>query len=445
MYTGRAPQRTGVVSTIWFDRRALKVRTMISWRQQRINQELAAHSVPTLFDYVKAADKTSLSCMLIVNKGADWQISSNPFFWGNASALGLIKGGRLFPHKSYTDPKTISAFLNGHLLSGPKSLQGLFKRSGELPDLMVVQLLGMDLDSHFPSRHFVKQKASMDSIQKDYVKTILDPQIGRLISFFKSTGTYQNTIFFLVSQQGAIKIEKHLDDNLLARILEPDFKIPDASTVNRLADAVIMPGACTKEVYLKNRRTGNWQDPPRLIADVKPAIDLLLGNNKVKEALNALVVRQYPGERNEGLREDDQWWHFDWKAYNNGDRSDHAFLDALKPLTTMAGQFELKGLVVQGLNRQYTRATAPDIKLINKKGEYYVTRSDKYGHHGSYYPEDLMVSFWLAGPGLSSFFSQRHVVAQTTSTLDLVPMTCHLLGIPIPPDLDGKDPLADLK
>jgi arylsulfatase A-like enzyme len=310
---------------------------------------------------------------------------------------------------------------------------------------MVIQLLGMDLDSHFPEKRFVEQGASMESIQKDYAKTILDPQIGRLIDAFKAHGLYERTLFLLVSQQGALKITEHIDDYLLNRILQSEFKLPGAETVNRAADAIIMQGASTKEVYLKNRRTRLWGDPPRLLADVKPAVDLLLNNAQVRNAINALVIRQYPGERSEGLLENEQWWHLKWDRYVDTDRSDQDFLKALQPVETMAQRFALGDLVVQGLNRQYTRQTAPDIKLINKRGIYFERRSDKYGHHGSYYPDDTVVSFWLAGPGVERFFHKRQIVHKTTSTLDLVPMLCYLMGIPTPTGLDGKNPLAGLQ
>ena len=58
-----------------------------------------------------------------------------------------------------------------------------------------------------------------------------------MIGSFKQLGVYDRTIFILVSQQGAIKIRKHIDDYLLNRILHPAFKLPDETTVNRLAQA----------------------------------------------------------------------------------------------------------------------------------------------------------------------------------------------------------------
>jgi hypothetical protein len=101
-----------------------------------------------------------------------------------------------------------------------------------------------------------------------------------------------------------------------------------------------MLGACTKEIYLKNRQSGKWMDPPRLLADVKPALDLILANPDVQTSLNALVIRQYPGERNEGVLENEQWWLFDWRGYQVSSGDDLAFRQALRPLGELADHFE---------------------------------------------------------------------------------------------------------
>ena len=205
-----------------------------------------------------------------------------------------------------------------------------------------------------------------------------------------------------------------------------------------------MLGACTKEIYLKNRATGNWMDPPRLLEDVKPVVDLIIDDESVRESLNALAVRQYPGERHSGLNENEQWWSMAWEPYMEGQCDGLAFLRSLRPLNDMAQRFELGKFVATGLNRQYSRETTPDIKLINKKGHYFEKDMSKYGHHGSYYPEDLRVFFWLAGPGMENVCEGQHLQASTRSTLDLVPMICHLLNIPIPEGLDGTDPLSNI-
>ena len=445
MYTGLNPQKTGVVSTIWFDRRSTRVRTMISYGQGRINRILTQNKVKTLFEYLGDAGKTSLSAMLMVNKGADWSIKSGMFFWGNASTVAAFKNRKWFPDPWYMDHKTISGALTGHLFAFHKSLAGLLKHKGTIPDVTVIQLLGTDIMSHFPEASLTERNAPMDEIQCQYAQNVLDPELGRLIRFFKSRGLYENTIFFLVSQQGSIRIEKHIPDTSVAACLKPEFKLPEVSKNRRASEAVIMPGACTKEIYLKNRRTGNWLHPPRLLRDVKPALDCLLDDDTIQDCVNAMVIRQYPGERDEGIAEAEAWWGFDMQAYGKGPRSNKAFLKALLPLKTALGHFELRDYVTEGLTRQYTRETAPDIKLINKKGYYFEVDFTKYGHHGSYYPEDTILSFWIAGPGLSTILPGQHTIDRATSTLDLIPMVAHLLGIQQPTGIDGRNPLAGLK
>jgi len=445
MYTGLYPQRTGVVSTIWFDRTTYKIRTLISYAQTRMNNILKENGVKSLFDYVGESDKRSMTTMLMLTKGADWSVKSGTFFWGNASLLNAFRHGKWFPNSHYVDNKTLDGFLTGHISAYPKSLAGIFKYHHLVPDVMVVQLLGTDLFSHFPVGGLRERQASMEEIQKHYAKTVLDPLMGRLIHKLKELGIYQEIIFILASEHGSLRIKKHIPDDTLHRSLKGHFKLPRWGRGNSRADAVIMLGACTKEVYLKNRQTGEWMDPPRLLADIKPAVDLILANPEVKTSLNAMVIRQYPGERHEGLEETDLWWLFAWRDYQASTGDDMAFRQALHPLSEMADHFELGDYLMQGLRRQYTRETAPDIKLINKKGYYFERDFDKYGHHGSYYPDDCIVSFWVAGPGLAPVIPGQHVHHAQASTLDLVPMVTHLLGIPTPEGLDGSNPLKNLE
>jgi len=445
MYTGLYPQRTGVVSTIWFDRTTYQIRTLISYSQDRINNILKAGDVKSLFDYVGQSGKRSMTTMLMLTKGADWSVKSGMFFWGNASVLNAFRHGKWVPNSCYVDNKTLDGFLTGHVSAYRRSLAGIYKYDHRVPDVMVVQLLGTDLFSHYPVDDFKERQASMNKIQSHYVQTVLDPLMGRLISALKNLGIYEKTVFILVSEHGSIRIQKHIPDDTLAHSLDAHFKLPNWLRSNSRADAIIMPGACTKEVYLKNRQTSKWMDPPRLLADIKPAVDLILANPEVQTSLKAMVIRQYPGERHEGLAESDQWWLFDWRSYQAAGHEDIAFRQALRPLSELADQFELGQYLLQGLRRQYTRETTPDIKLINKKGYYFERDFDKYGHHGSYYPDDCIVSFWVAGSGLSPIVPGQHLYEAHASTLDLVPMVTHLLGIPIPQGLDGSDPLKNLE
>jgi len=434
-----------VVSTSWFDRTTTKLHTMISYFQQRINNILKSNRVKTLFDYVGEAGKCSMTSLLMVTNGVDWSLKSGVFFWGNASALGFMRNGHWFPDSSYIDNKTISAFLSGHMMSYHKSLAGVIEHHHKIPDVMAIELVGTDLISHYPPRELRSRNASMDEIQKHYAQKVLDPLMGRLIRFLKEAGCYEKIIFFLVSDHGFTRIDRHVADKTVDRSLRKGFKLSGLETSNRQAEAVIMPGACTKEIYLRNRQSGKWMDPPRLLADVKPAVDLLLANGDIQNCVNTLVIRQYPGERHNEPAEGGQWWVFDWRAYEAGTKDRDSFLKALCPLSALKNHFRLHEYAVQGLRRQYTRETAPDIKLINKQGFYFERDFNKYGHHGSYYENDSVVSFWIAGPGLARILPGRHILHCPASTLDLVPMVTYILGIPLPPGLDGNNPLIGHK
>lgn len=443
MYTGFYPKHTGIVSTIWFDRKSHEVRTMISYGQQRINTILKEKGVTTLFDLVGAAGKRSMTAMLMVTNGVDWPIRSGAFFWGNASVLGLIEKGFWIPSSRYIDERTVMAFEDGHLFNFCKSLRGIAKYGWEIPHVMVIQLLGTDLYSHYPPSELICAHATMNGIQRQYAEAVLDPLMVHIMETLKDVGCYEDTVFILVSEHGFTKIESFLSNNLVDDSLQGAFRLPGGGIGCGDADAVIMPGASTKEIYLKNRETGIWLDPPRLLRDVKPAVDLLLQNDEISEHMNALVIRQYPGERNEGVVEDDCWWCFDCDGYDS-DTGDDGFLKALKPMAKLSCRFELKDYVVDGLRNQYTRTTAPDIKIINKRGSYFENDRRKYGHHGSYYRSDSVVSFWVGGPGLKGVFPGRHIVRQNVSTRDLVPLVLFMLGIPVPDGLDGINPLQYL-
>lgn len=444
MYTGVQPGRTGVVSTIWFDRSTLKIRTMLSYSQQRINRVLKTNQIKTIFEYARNAGKTSLSSMLIANNGADWKIKSSLFFWGNASTLGFIRKGHWIPDGKYVDRQTVKGFLNGHLLHYYTSLAGIYEYHHHIPDLMVLQLMGTDMISHFPKPELILRQASLNEIQKRYAIEVLDPLMGKLISFFNKVGQYKNLIVILVSEQGFSKIEKHIDNHIISQSLKQKYCLPGFLTTKKNAEAVIMPGACTKEIYLKNRETNIWTDPPRLLQDVKPAIDLLLDNKVLKECLNTLVIRNYPGRRFEGKLETGLWWVFNWRSYQNGLKDESSFLQVLLPLHTLSKNFKLAAYLADGLKNQYSAQTAPDIKLINKEGFYFENDKKKYGHHGSYYPADCMVSFHIAGPGLAHTIAGRHTLIQPASTMDLIPMATWLLGIKEPDGLDGNNPISFL-
>ncbi|PQP34203.1 hypothetical protein C6A37_09000, partial [Desulfobacteraceae bacterium SEEP-SAG9] len=168
--------------------------------------------------------------------------------------------------------------------------------------------------------------------------------------------------------------------------------------------------------------------PPRLLADVKPVVDVLIDINGVEQYLNAILVARYPGERDENPKhsgrsgELDAYWFFNPNTYRQSHRRDGDFLDALEPLARLD---ELVGKPLKAADmfcKDFSRGNIPDIILINKPGYYFPPDKGKYAHHGGIYPDDAYVSFVVSGPGIQRFSDHPRVITRQIDTVDLVPM-----------------------
>ncbi|MCK4823561.1 hypothetical protein KA005_47860, partial [bacterium] len=228
-------------------------------------------------------------------------------------------------------------------------------------------------------------------------------------------------------------------------ILSDKFKVMGRPYWIKNANVVIMPGASTKAIYVRNRMSPDWMPPPRLIQDVKPVVDTLIDIREMKKYLNYLLVAQYPGERNEGHEESDAFWFFNLCDYPQSGRNDDDFINALEPLSKLdefVGR-ELKAGYMY--RRDYNRRNTPDIILINKPGYYFAPDKGKYAHHGGIYPDDAYVSFVISGPAVHLFSVHPQTVVQQINTVDLVPIAAYLLGVKIDKPIDGKNPLCEVK
>ncbi len=199
-----------------------------------------------------------------------------------------------------------------------------------------------------------------------------------------------------------------------------------------------MAGAGTKAIYIKNRREGSWHVPPSLARDIKPAIDLLIKNDELLSSTAAILIRQFPGDRSEGVSETALFWSFDISGYMQTRRSERDFLNALNPLSSIDVLNSDVHLSLQ-LERQYAKDSAPDIVLITKQGLFFAPDKGKYGHHGSIYSSDNLVSYMMGGPSLSRRLVESCIIQEKASVLDFVPTVMGLLHVAVPSNLAGKD------
>ncbi len=451
LLTGVYPDKHGVPSTIWFDRKEQKIKTLDSITQRRIVDILQETKTDTIFDYARRSGVTTMAVATQVAKGVDsrdW-IQQSVHLWGQAFSLNLLQEFNPIPDGAHLDRGTTVGLLKGHMYSLADGLEGKLRTSGDIPDLTVVHFVGMDIFTHYPRRFMLQENWSLDEIQKWYLQKILDPELGKIKTFLTKHQLYDNTIFFFASDHGQTRIRKHIDEKNFEKSISNYFKVMGRPYSTDQAEIIVMPGASTKTLYVKNRSNSGWMTPPRLLEDVKPVVDALIDTKPMREHLNALLLARYPGERdevpqkNKKSREIDPFWLFNLSYYRQSDRQNNDFLKALGPLSKLDDLVGKNLKAAYMYRRDFVRRNIPDIILINQPGYFFTPDRGKYTHHGSIYADSAYVSFMVSGPAIHRFSDAPQTITRQIDTVDLVPMVAHLAGIKIDRPVDGINRLLE--
>jgi arylsulfatase A-like enzyme len=382
-----------------------------------------------------------------VTKGVDdrnW-IKQSIHLWSQAFFVNLFGYGKAIPDGAHLDRGTTKGLLSGYIYSLSDGLRGKLKAEGDIPDLVVIHYVGLDIFTHYPRRFMEKEGWTIDQIQRWYLREVLDPELGKLIAFLKKNSIFQNTIFFFVSDHGQTKISRHIDEKKFEKTLSENFKVMGPPYSAAEADIIIMPGASTKAIYVQGRPNAGWMRPPGLLEDIKPVVDFLIDLEVMEKCLNTLLVAQYPGERHEGREESDAFWFFDVNGYRQSERKDEDFLDALEPLSKLDDLVGKELDAAHMYRLDYGRENRPDILLINKPGYYFTPDEDKYAHHGSIYADDAYVSFVISGPAIHLFSTKPQAIIRQINMVDMVPMAAYLAGFKIDKPIDGKNQLSEAR
>ena len=447
LLTGVYPRRHGVPSTMWFDRREEKVVTLTTFSQSRIIEFLKKTETDTIFEYAHRSGKSTMAVGTQVTKGVDdrdW-IKQSIHLWSQAFFANLFGDGKTIPDGAHLDRGTTGGLLGGYLYSLTDGLKGQLKSKGDIPDLVVLHYVGLDIFTHYPRKFMEKENWGIDQIQRWYLKEVLDPELGKLITFLKENNLFKNTIFLFAADHGQTRIIKHINEKDFEKSLAKKCRLSGHPYSAEKADVIVMPGASTKALYIRRRTGTGWMRPPRLFEDIKPVVDSIIDLEVMKEYLNTLLVAQYPGERHEGREESDAFWFFDLNGYRLSGRKADDFLEALEPLSKLD---ELVGKELRAAHMyrlDYARENVPDIILINRPGVYFTPDEGKYAHHGGIYAGDAYVSFAISGPGIHLFSSRPQIVTRQISAVDMVPMAAHLGGFVIDRPIDGQNHLSEVK
>ena len=189
LLTGVYPDKHGVPSTIWFDRKDQKIKTLNSITQRQITDILHATKTDTIFDYARRAEITTMAVATQVAKGVDSQdwIQQSVHLWGQAFCLNLLQDFNPIPDGAPLDRGTTVGLLKGHMYSLTDGLEGNLRTSGDIPDLTVVHFVGMDIFTHYPRRFMLQENWSLEDIQKWYLQKVLDPELGKNQDFSDKT------------------------------------------------------------------------------------------------------------------------------------------------------------------------------------------------------------------------------------------------------------------
>lgn len=451
LLTGMYPNKHGIPSTIWFNRKDQKVKTLTSISQRGIVDILKETKTDTIFDYARRSGKTTMAVVTPVAKGVDdhdW-IQQSVHLWGQAFCLNLLNDLNPIPDGAHLDRGTTTGLLKGHMYSFTDGLEGKLRTIGDIPDLTIVHYVGLDIFSHYPRRFMIQENWTLDEIQRWYLKNVLDPELGKIKTFLQKNQLFDNTIFCFITDHGQTQIKTHIDEKSFEKGIAHRFKVMGRSYSIHKAELIIMPGAGTKVLYVKNRLNPGWMTPPRLIEDVKPVVDALIDIQAMKQHLNAVLIAKYPNERDESSLKTsdsdklfDPYWLFNLSRYRQSDRQNNDFLNALDPLSKINELVENNLKVAYMYRRDFVRKNMPDIILINKPGCYFTPDKGKYAHHGSIYPEDVYVSFVFSGPAFHRFSDKSLTITKFIDTVDLVPMVSYLSGINIDRAIDGINRLS---
>jgi hypothetical protein len=378
----------------------------------------------------------------------DW-IQQSIHLWGQAFCLNLLRDFNPIPDGAHLDRGTTTGLLKGHMYSLTDGLEGKLRTIKDIPDLTIVHYVGLDIFSHYPRRFMTQKGWALDEVQKWYLKEVLDPEIGKIKTFLQENRLFDNTIFCFITDHGQTLIKTHIDEKSFEKNIAHKFKVMGRPYSVHKAELIIMPGAGTKVLYVKNRAKPDWMTPPRLIEDVKPVIDSLIEIYAMKEHLNAVLIARYPNERDKFSFETgdsdklfDPYWLFNLSQYRQSGRQNNDFLNAFEPLSQIDKLMGHNLKVAYMYQRDFVRENIPDIILINKPGRYFTPDRGKYAHHGSIYAEDACVSFVFSGPAFHRFSEKPSTVTKVIDTVDLVPMVSYLSGINIDRDIDGINRLS---
>ncbi len=369
---------------------------------------------PTLYEIGAANGLTSAVAYHMIARGADsWfppGIAEIARFTKGKGALGMeagaYDGGMLDDLIDYLD-------------------------AGHRPDLLTAYFMGLDHHSH----------AHGPASQRDYLRDVIDPQVGRLLSALARHRMLTNLLFVLVSDHGQISVipdDRHSIrigfpfDRELSHVFEAlGLDLHDVPGEAPACDAVVALNGGLAHVYLQHRQ-GRWADPPRYKEDVIPVAEAFTQMNEhgayessLQSSLEMILVRD---AEHEG-------WQAAYRVYLGNGRT--------QPLADyVAAHPELGYVDAANRIRLAGSAMTGDLILAANGREGFYFGAPLKGVHGGLYHGDseAVLTFAYPSSGAEEIAWMQETVHATIgdrcadeggrqpSVADMLPATSALLG-----------------
>jgi hypothetical protein len=263
-------------------------------------------SAPSVYERMRARDPHVLIWVAVhqIFAGADRLLITKPTILAHAfEQIIEDAGSRLTGHKS--DPGAYRK-LDESVVSGV--LGDLEK--GPVPDVLTLYLSGTDLYAHVAEE-------GPDEARRTYLRTVVDPALGKLTERLKARGALDNRYVVLTSDHGHTQVvydDAHAlsttgDDDPPALVRKAGYRLrPFKLNVAKDHDfnAVFASGGAMAYVYVadrsmcpKEKDVCNWQRPPRYEEDVIPMAEAFYRNNEdgslvpaMKGTLDLILTRR---------------------------------------------------------------------------------------------------------------------------------------------------------
>ncbi len=272
------------------------------------------------------------------------------------------------------------------------------------------------LHFYFPGVDGFSHRYGPDA-EKEFLTGTLDPIIGKIRDALSARHDLDEFYFVLSADHGQTRVTPDKAHNVksefIRRLLASmglDLYVPGDSAGPKPTTAVALTQGGSFFIYIKNRETRNWYDPPRFRQDlVDVAAEIASASRKAYGPLHPgwldiVLIKDYENERYVVL---DSRKVYEADSYFSTPGHKHKYPD---------GARRIKGL--------FSKRSPDLILLANYNQGFFFGKKNDPGQHGNLSREDSLVPLMFSGPEVNPGW-----LPENSSIIDVAPTIAALFGV----------------